>query len=134
MMCNGTEDQFRDCQYSTAISAECSNGDHVAGVRCVEGMFEEKLCVCLCGHQFYDQSFSTAARPCYPGSTLQFNTTYSNVLVNGDYLSIVEGTFEQCIGGFYGPVCDIGWDERDATAFCQGFQGTDYGKLLKHRQ
>ena len=47
------------------------------------------------------------------------------MLVNGGYLSIVEGTFEQCIGGFYGPVCDIGWDERDATAFCQGFQGRD---------
>ena len=48
VMCNGTEDRLGECQYSTAISAECSNGDHVAGVRCVGGMLGVKVCVCVC--------------------------------------------------------------------------------------
>ena len=58
------------------------------------------------------------------------NVTYSNIVVNGEYLSVVEGTFDQCIDGFLGPVCDIGWDDRDATALCRRFQGSDYSKFF----
>ena len=35
VQCNGTEYMLSDCQNSTAISDECLNGNHVAGVRCV---------------------------------------------------------------------------------------------------
>ena len=50
-------------------------------------------------------------------------------MVNGEYISVVEGAAQQCIGGFVAPVCDIGWDDRDATAFCRRFQGTSYSKF-----
>ena len=36
VQCNGTEYMLSDCQNSTAISDECLNGSHVAGVRCVD--------------------------------------------------------------------------------------------------
>ena len=51
-------------------------------------------------------------------------------MVNGEYLSVVEGAAQQCINGFVAPVCDIGWDDRDATAFCRRFQGDSYSKFL----
>ena len=73
--------------------------------------------------------FFSAPMPCYPGRTLQFNVTSSNMLVNGEYVYVVEGMLELCIGGFLGPVCDIGWDDTDATVFCREAQGIDYGKL-----
>ena len=51
-------------------------------------------------------------------------------MVNGEYLFVVEGAAEQCIDGFVGPVCDIGWDNADATAFCRRYQRGDYSKFL----
>ena len=38
-----------------------------------------------------------------------------------------EGEFEICIGGFYGSVCDIGWDEAAAQALCRDRFGYNYG-------
>ena len=43
--CSGQEYHLRQCQNSTAISSECSVGNHVAGVRCIDGMF--KSCTSL---------------------------------------------------------------------------------------
>ena len=40
------------------------------------------------------------------------------------------GDFEICIGGFYGSVCDIGWDQGDALTVCNAILGSNYGKLL----
>ena len=74
--------------------------------------------------------FSSDPRPCYYGDVRAANITYSNIIVNGEYLSVVEGAAEQCIDGFLGPVCDIGWDDVDATAFCRRFQGSNYSKFL----
>jgi hypothetical protein len=49
VQCNGTEYMLSDCQNSTAISDECLNGSHVAGVRCVES----KLII-VNGYIYYD--------------------------------------------------------------------------------
>ena len=38
-----------------------------------------------------------------------------------------EGDFEICIGGLYGSVCDIGWDDAAAQAFCCDRYGSNYG-------
>ena len=72
---------------------------------------------------------SSAPRPCYPGDVRQNNVTYSSMMVNREYLSVLEGSFELCIGGYIGPVCDFGWDDVDATVFCRRIQGNNYGKL-----
>ena len=67
----------------------------------------------------------------YEGDVINyFNQTSSGPL--GQY----EGVFEICVGGFYGSVCDIGWDEAAAQAFCRGQFGSNYGMLfisLLHR-
>lgn len=39
VQCNGTENELEQCQNSTTISAELCNGDHVAGVRCIDCKF-----------------------------------------------------------------------------------------------
>ena len=75
-------------------------------------------------------SHSSDPRPCYYGDVRAVNITYSNIMVNGEYLFVVEGAVEQCINGFIGPVCDIGWDDTDATAFCRRYQRGDYSKFL----
>ena len=51
------------------------------------------------------------------------------MMVNSEYLTVLEGSFEQCIGGYIGPVCDIGWDDVDATILCRRLVGSNYGKL-----
>lgn len=51
-------------------------------------------------------------------------------MVNREYLTVLEGSFEQCIGGYNGRVCDIGWDDVDANVLCQRIQGNNYGKLF----
>ena len=43
-------------------------------------------------------------------------------------LSRFEGTFEICIGGFYGSVCDISWNEAAAQTLCQSQYGSRYGR------
>ena len=40
-----------------------------------------------------------------------------------------EGTFEICIEGFYGSVCDIGWNEAAAQTLCHDQFGSRYGNL-----
>ena len=55
--------------------------------------------------------------------------TYFNYTSDG-VLSRNEGEFEICIGGRYGSVCDIGWDEAAAQALCRDRFGSNYGMLL----
>ena len=45
-------------------------------------------------------------------------------------LSRYEGTFEICVGGFYGSVCDIGWNQIAAHALCYSQFGSGYGKCI----
>ena len=57
--------------------------------------------------------------------------SYLNYTFDGLF-SRYEGDFEICIGGVYGSVCDIGWDDAAAQAFCRDRYGSNYGKLIKH--
>lgn len=45
-----------------------------------------------------------------------------------DYLRHYEGAFEICIGGLYGSVCDIGWNQAAAQAVCHSQFGEGYSK------
>ena len=53
-----------------------------------------------------------------------------NYTSTGGLFSRYEGHFEICIGGFYGSVCDIGWNQAAAQALCRDRFGSNYGKLL----
>ena len=53
--------------------------------------------------------------------------TYFNDTSDGR-LSQFQGTFEICIGGFYGSVCDIGWNQEAAQTLCHSRFGSRYGK------
>ena len=54
---------------------------------------------------------------------------------SGGQLSRFEGTFDICIGGLIGSVCDIGWNQEAAQTLCHSQFGNRYGKplLLYHR-
>ena len=41
-----------------------------------------------------------------------------------------QGTFEICIGGLYGSVCDIGWNQSAAQTLCRDLYGSEYGKIF----
>ena len=59
----------------------------------------------------------------YEGSIM----SYFNYTSRG-LLSQYEGEFEVCIGGLYGSVCDIGWDQTAAQAVCRDQYGSRYGE------
>ena len=40
-----------------------------------------------------------------------------------------EGTFEVCIAGLYGSVCDLTWNLAAAQAVCRSLFDNSYGKL-----
>ena len=57
-------------------------------------------------------------------------------LVDGDVITYFnrslrsfQGTFEICIRGFYGSVCDIGWNQTAAQTLCDSQYGSGYSKL-----
>ena len=64
-----------------------------------------------------------------------FQCTYEGDVINyfnqtsAGPLGRFEGVFEVCVGGFYGSVCDIGWDEAAAQAICRNQFGSSYGTL-----
>ena len=41
-----------------------------------------------------------------------------------------QGTFEICIGGLYGSVCDIGWNQLAAQTLCRDLYGNEYSKTF----
>ena len=65
-----------------------------------------------------------------------FQCTYEGDIINyfnqtsSGPLGQFEGVFEVCIGGSYGSVCDIGWDEGAARAICRSQFGLSYGMLF----
>ena len=42
--------------------------------------------------------------------------------------SRLEGTFEVCVEGLYGSVCDIGWNLEAAQTLCHDQFGSGYGE------
>lgn len=73
-------------------------------------------------------SGSGTPRECYEGS-IRTNFKYDII---GELLLSLEGTFEVCVNGQYGSVCDIGWDEQDALAICRDEIGSNVGKHQLH--
>ena len=65
-------------------------------------------------------------RECFSEGDIISNLTFTS---NGLF-SRYEGDFEICIGGLYGSVCDIGWDDAAAQAFCRDRYGSNYGKWV----
>ena len=74
---------------------------------------------------------NTTAPPTGSGGSECFSDgsilSYFNYTFNG-LSNQYEGDFEVCIGGFYGSVCDIGWDQVAAQAVCRDQFGSNYGK------
>ena len=71
--------------------------------------------------------YSTAFFPCYgEGSVRVANTTYSYSDGGFSY----SGRVEVCYNGSYGSVCDVGWDDEDASVVCQSYFGfgNDFSK------
>ena len=111
--CDGTESRLLDCPNIGIGNNDCGHIED-AGVSCLTS--------------------TTVTSP--PGSggggtecsdegrvVNYFNYTYDGLL------SQYEGTFEICIGGFYGSICDIGWDQAAAQQVCREQISSSYSKL-----
>lgn len=74
----------------------------------------------------------TTMLPTVPPTTIECFSDGELILVfNGtshEQLSHFEGTFEICVGGVYGSVCDNGWNQAAAQAVCHSQFGNSYGK------
>ena len=64
---------------------------------------------------------------CFEGLLRPADPTFTNSLApSGNSLnSTLMSGVEICIGGVYGGICDVGWDDRDARVACNKFGYTD---------
>ena len=70
---------------------------------------------------------SAAFIPCYrEGSIRVANGTYTYSR-NFDGGATYAGRIEVCYNGSYGSVCDVGWDEEDASIVCRNSFGIENG-------
>ena len=60
---------------------------------------------------------------CYNGSVRLRNQT--SFFDGRGYTS--QGRVDVCLNGTYLPICDLGWDSRDAQVVCNQFFGSSYG-------
>ena len=59
-------------------------------------------------------------------SLAQDNCTHGEVrLLLGS--NEMEGTVEVCINGYWGTICDNGWDSRDAGVICRQLGHSSFG-------
>ena len=67
---------------------------------------------------FLPGTFQTSGPVCSDGNLRLQNSSFSSS-------GVVVGLIEVCVNGSYGGICDIGWDDRDATVACNllGFRG-----------
>ena len=115
MNCNGTEFGLLECLSNGIGVHDCGHSED-AGVLC--------------------QLFSTVTpstgsgggpdnRECFTDG--EFNSGILTYNYDG-LVSSLEGPIEICVDGRYESVCDIGWDEVDALAFCRYQYGSNVGK------
>ena len=64
---------------------------------------------------------------CSDGDIRLFNLNYT--YDNG--LQTVQAHVLVCLNGSYLPVCDLGWDDRDAQVVCNNQFGSNYSKRDK---
>ena len=61
---------------------------------------------------------------CFDGDVRLFNLSYT--YDNGQ--QTVQAHVLVCLNGSYLPVCDLGWDDRDAQVVCNQEYGDNYSK------
>ncbi len=64
---------------------------------------------------------------CIEGSLRPVDIIYTTTLSpsgNGLEATVTTG-IEVCLGGVFGGICDVGWDDRDARVACNQFGLTD---------
>ena len=71
------------------------------------------------------------------GVICQGNTTSQSECSSGDFRLVggereSEGRVEICVGGFWGTVCDSGWDQREALVVCRQSGFGTRGKNVYH--
>ena len=51
-------------------------------------------------------------------------------LDRGETLVTYRGRVDVCVNGSFFPICDVGWDNRDAQVACRQLYGSNFGTLF----
>ena len=70
---------------------------------------------------------STAFIPCYGEGSVRIANNTSTFSRNFDGGFTSTGRVEVCYNGSYGSVCDVGWDDEDASVVCRRHFGIENG-------
>ena len=52
-----------------------------------------------------------------------------NLTSTYNQLNTIHGRVDVCSNGTFLPICDVGWDNRDAQVVCNDIYGSDYSEL-----
>ena len=71
---------------------------------------------------------------CSEGELREISSNYSSVRsIYGTFQNTVDYRFEVCIGYKFTSICDIGWDNKDATVACKDIEGFFDGGMSQYR-
>ena len=77
--------------------------------------------------------FPTTTTPPPPECSIQGEILPNLIETSHRGLRSFQGTFEICIGGLYGSVCDIGWNQSAAQTLCRDLYESEYSNVFYHR-
>lgn len=108
--CRGSEQFLLNCtNQQISVSHTCTHSRD-AGVNCTS------MAHALVNDRNISIAYVIGVRNCTQGSTR---------LVRGSIAR--EGTVEICVNGFWGAVCDNGWDSREAQVICHQLGFVTFG-------
>ena len=120
--CHGTESSLLECYHPGIGVHNCQHDDDV-GIECLCMFYNIAMIKILCCHNNVIMKRNLYVAP--------DNCTHGEVhLLFGS--NEREGTVEVCVHGYWGTICDNGWDSRDARVICRqlGYLSLNFGTVL----